>query len=91
MFRSRSQSNLGPNEELRAGGERLQAKPNLSSRKRGSDAHQGEEGFHQGFHQGGGEGFQAKPNLSASQCSSRRTSDARKGSAKELAVIDHIV
>ena len=88
MFRSRSQSNLGPNEELRAGGERLQAKPNLSSRKRGSDAQQGGEGFHQGFHQGGGE---AKPNLSASQCSSRRTSDARKGSAKELAVTDHIV
>ena len=100
LFRSRSQTNLGPNE----GGERLQAKPNLSSRRRGSDDEglQGLKGLHgsqgsqgsQGLQglQGlqGSQGLQAKPNLSR-QCSSRRASDARKGSAKELAVIDHIV
>ena len=110
LFRSRSQTNLGPNE----GGERLQAKPSLSSRRRGSDDEglQGLKGLHgsqgsqgsqglqrlqglqgsqglQGLQGSQGsqglQGLQAKPNLS------RRASDARKGSAKELAVIDHIV
>ena len=79
MPRSRSQTNLG----AAGGGERLESKPNLSS-SRGSDVQQG-----------GTESLQVK----ASQSRSRRGSgspfggeDKRgKGSAKELAKIDHMV
>ena len=92
LFRSRSQTNLGPNE----GGERLQAKPSLSSRRRGSDDEglKGSQGLNgsQGL-QGlqGSQGLQGLQGLQAKPSLSRRASDARKGSAKELAVIDHIV
>ena len=99
MLRSRSHTNLGPNEEVKASGrEMLQA----TSSRRGSDVQQGgEEGeaglrakpnqissrssSRRGSYTQGGEGLQAKPN----QCSSRRgSSDARRGSDARFAEED---
>ena len=98
LFRSRSHTNLGPKEEVKASGvERLQA----TSSRRGSDVQQGgEAGLRAKPNQTssrsssrrgsytqaqGGDGLQAKPN----QCSSRRgSSDARRGSDARFAEED---